>query len=154
MEVGMQKQWESSSISVPSPQAPLVPGCEPFRSLLPGASLCGHNCSQQLLLFLGSLLSPCKFCTNNTCIPIVTETHFCFVALCKQMCVRCGPQRGSCKPSIGAHSYGVSQLLVLHMLMKTNSRLSGDTDWLMFDEVAIKKHGRSPTTGKQGREKT
>lgn len=35
----------------------------------------------------------------------------------------------------------VSQLLVLHMLMNTNSKLSGDRDWLMFDQVAIKKHG-------------
>lgn len=39
----------------------------------------------------------------------------------------------------------MSQLLVLHMLMKTNSRLSGDGDWLMFDQVAVKKHDGSPT---------
>lgn len=45
MKVGMQKRWEGSSRSVPSPQAPLLPGCELFWSLLPGASLCGHNCS-------------------------------------------------------------------------------------------------------------
>lgn len=87
--------------------------------------------------------SPCNLCTNNTCICIVTETHFCFLALCKQTCVHCGPQRGSCKPSIRAHSYGVSQLLALHMLMKTNNSLIGDRDWLMFDQVAIKKHGWS-----------
>lgn len=32
------------------------------------------------------------------------------------------------------------------MLMKTNSRLSGDRDCLVFDYVAIKNHGVSSTT--------